>query len=324
MRRVWIALVAGLSLGQTPGVTPVPPPQDPSIRDPAAEALEDAYEEAAEQAAGVTPPAGFVIQQPLDRGAQPVLVPALPEGSAPIGAGEVAEQEAARVYQPIPSPLEQLEQEAAATGGSDEATGTDTTGAADPTTGTGATTGTPSQEATGGAGAAGTGGQPSPIQQELDQLRTRVQQLETELRARDEQLALNNQAVQQHIGTFQQRAVDVEQARQQRLTQIQTAGQWLLAADQALEIGELGVDNALALADRAFADVRAGAAQDGQGSVIVHADRARALIHRAREAASNRDVYGARLALQDAGLELRLAREASLPRQGTGNVLLTP
>jgi hypothetical protein len=501
MRRLWIALAAGLSLGQTPGVTPVTPPQDPSIRDPAAEALEDAYEQAAEDADGALAPPGYVIQQPLEEGAAPtVLTPTLPDGSAPVTAGQLANEEAAQVYQPIPSPLEAMEGEDAAMGGSgpvapsgadvaDTAapetspgpeyqttppgvpsgpTGTVTSGpettqpgAAGAGNQAGAATGTTAQDATGGAGAAGTapdtgaspapgdtgatgttpptgagdtrgatggsgmtgaapgtagpgsvptpgtgtggagtpgtgdatggagtpgtdatstnppgtigtppdaigtppgnppgtigtppgnppgtigtppgtggsgtagtaGGtarpapQPTPAQKEMAQLRDRVQLLEDELKTRDAELAQGTQAVQQQLDTFGQRAAEVEQARQQRLAQIQTAGQWMLAADQALEIGELDVGNALSLADRAFADVRASAARFGQGSVVVHAERARALINRAQEAAGNRDVYGARAALQDAGLALSLAREASLQRQGTGNVLLSP
>jgi hypothetical protein len=162
------------------------------------------------------------------------------------------------------------------------------------------------------------------MQQQLTQLQARVQQLETELKARDAELAESTATVQQHIDGFSQRAVEVEQARQLRLSQIQTAGQWLLAADEALQIGELGVGNALNLADTAFANVRASAAEYGQGNVVVHAERARALINRAQAAVGNRDVYGARLALSDAGIELSLARAASLERQGTGNVLLTP
>nr|WP_211193822.1 hypothetical protein [Pyxidicoccus fallax] len=411
MRRLWIALIAGLSLGQTSDVTP---PEDPSTRDPAAEALEEAYEEAARTAEGSRPPPGYIVQQPLDQGASPTIVgPALPDGSAPVPSGQVAQEEASQVYQPVPSPpMEALDGEDAAMGGSGSPTPAETApgpesqtpppgvpsgptgtqpgsaggGTAPPTPGAqpGAATGTTGQEATGGAGTAGTpapagqdasggtgatgtapgtgagstpgdtgapgtapstgtggagttgtagtgGGasaagaaQPSPTQQELAQLRERVQQLETELRERDETLDRNNQAVQQQLDTFGQRSVDVERARQRRLAQIQTAGQWMLAADQALESGELDVGNALSLADRAFADVRASAAQYGQGSVVVHAERARALINNALEAADNRDIYGARRALQDAGYELSAAREASLQREGTGNVLLNP
>ncbi|MFP2932206.1 hypothetical protein ACLESO_45015, partial [Pyxidicoccus sp. 3LG] len=187
--------------------------------------------------------------------------------------------------------------------------------------------------ATGGAGTAGTPGaagtaqaaaQPSPTEQELAKLRERVNQLETELETRGQDLDLRNQAVQLQVDTFGQRAAETEQARQQRLAQIQTAGEWMLAADEALESGEIGVDNALNLADAAFANVRDSAARYGQGSVIVHVERARALVNRARDAASNRDIYGARLALQDAGGELALARTANLQRQATGNVMLTP
>jgi len=412
--RLWIALAAGLSLGQTPGVTPVRPPQDPSIRDPAAEALTEAYERAAEEAEGARPPPGYIIQQPLNGGVAPmVLTPTLPDGSAPATEGQLANEETARVYQPLPSPWAATANEEAAIGGSGSPTfpsgadvadtaapepplgeddqttppgvtigptrpeftgpdgtqpgsaqtgvatqtrgpqaggtgqdatggagtagtsGQDATGGGAGTAGTsgqnarGGADGTSGQDATGGAGAAGTGTpqsspQPSPMQQQLTQLQARVQQLEAELKARDAELAESTATVQQHIDGFSQRAVEVEQARQLRLSQIQTAGQWLLAADEALQIGELGVGNALNLADTAFANVSASAAEYGQGNVVVHAERARALINRAQEAAGNRDVYGARLALSDAGIELSLARAASLQRQGTGNVLLTP
>ncbi len=163
-----------------------------------------------------------------------------------------------------------------------------------------------------------------PTEERLNQLRDRVQALEAELKASDAELTQNTQAVQQRVETFEQRAAEQERSRQQRLGLLQTAGQWLLAADLALEEGELDVGNALRLADRAFADVRASAAQYGQGTVILHAERARALINQAQNAAGNRDVYGARLALQDAGAELSQARAASLQRQATGNVMLNP
>ncbi|MFP2907013.1 hypothetical protein ACLESD_18600, partial [Pyxidicoccus sp. 3LFB2] len=117
------------------------PPQDPSIRDPAAEALEDAYERAAEEAEGARPPAGYVIQQPLDEGTSTfVLTPTLPDGSAPATAGQIASEEAAQVYQPLPSPWETTAEDEAAIGGSGSPTspsGTDVADTAAPETTTG-------------------------------------------------------------------------------------------------------------------------------------------------------------------------------------------
>ena len=87
--RLWIAIVAGLSLGQTQDVPPTPP-EDPSVRDPAAAALQDAYEQAAEEAAGARPPQGYVIQRPVDstQGGYD-FTPLLPDGTAPATSGEV-------------------------------------------------------------------------------------------------------------------------------------------------------------------------------------------------------------------------------------------
>lgn len=135
---------------------------------------------------------------------------------------------------------------------------------------------------------------------------------------------MRNQAVQLQVDTYGDRAVDVEQARQDRLTQIQTASQWMLAADTALEQGELDVVNALDIADNAFVDLRDSAEEDGQGTVVVHAERVRALLNLARNFVNNRDGYNARLALQEAGVQLSILRAANLERQATGNVLLNP
>jgi hypothetical protein len=149
-----------------------------------------------------------------------------------------------------------------------------------------------------------------------------VQELEHQMEQHDAEAAVRTQAVQQQVNGYEQRAYDAERERQQRLARIQAAGQWMLAADQALEQGELGVDNALSTADRDFAAVRSSASSAGQGLVVVHADRARALIAQARDAAQRSDIYAARIALQDAGYELSSARAASLDRPGTGNALL--
>ncbi|WP_342380830.1 hypothetical protein NVS55_14305 [Myxococcus stipitatus] len=159
---------------------------------------------------------------------------------------------------------------------------------------------------------------------EVEQLRQRVNQLETELSARDDAIEQNAQATQEQVDTFGNRAVETEQSRQQRLSMLQSAGEWMLAADAALQQGDNDVDNALDYADSAFADIRASASEFGQGNVTVHAERARALINLARDAAARSDTYAARVALQDAGMELSLARGASLGRSGTGNSLLTP
>ncbi|WP_141330681.1 hypothetical protein [Myxococcus sp. AB025B] len=159
---------------------------------------------------------------------------------------------------------------------------------------------------------------------EVAQLRARLDELEEELRARDDQIEQNAVATQQQVDTFGERAVETEQSRQQRLSALQSAGEWMMAADAAIQQGEDDVDDALDIADSAFAEIRQSAAAFGQGNVIVHADRARALLNLARDAAGRSDGYAARLALQEAGIELNLARGASLGRSGTGNSLLSP
>ncbi|NVJ25281.1 hypothetical protein HUW62_29055 [Myxococcus sp. AM011] len=165
---------------------------------------------------------------------------------------------------------------------------------------------------------------PTATDEEVAQLKARLQQVEEELKARDTQIEQSAQATQQQVDTFGERAVDTERSRQQRLSALQSAGEWMLAADAALQQGEDDVGNALDIADSAFADLRDSAAEFGQGTVIVHAERARALLNLARDAAGRSDTYSARLALQDAGVELSLARGASLGRSGTGNSLLSP
>ncbi|WP_434345303.1 hypothetical protein ACN6A1_24285 [Myxococcus virescens] len=450
---LWIAIAAGLGLGQLPDTPVMIPPEDPSIRDPAAAALQDANQQAAEEIEGRRPPAGYVYEAPEDASPRDfVLTPVLPDGAPPPMAGQVAAEEAAQRYEPVPSPLEALQQEQAAMGGSGQqpgddgtSTGQDTTGGATNgaggsgvtgqdvsgtggqqdvrgtgtsigNTGTGGAGTTGSQDGSGtppenavpaeqqnlgntgatGAQAApqqgtptgqsgtgttsavpspapatpafiggsepigrsepighsepigrsepigtpptvapvnnpmGTGGagtqsttQPTPTQQ-MEQLRERMKQLEAQLNERDADLTVRNQAVQLQVDTYGDRAVDVEQARQDRLAQIQTASQWMLAADTALEQGELDVVNALDTADNAFVDLRDSAEEDGQGTVVVHAERLRALLNLARNFVNNRDGYNARLALQEAGVQLNILRAANLERQATGNVLLNP
>ncbi|NPC73204.1 hypothetical protein HPP05_25985 [Corallococcus exiguus] len=160
--------------------------------------------------------------------------------------------------------------------------------------------------------------------EEVTRLRQRVADLEQEMEARDTRATERTQSVQTQVDTHEQRAYEAERARQQRLARIQSGGQWMLAADQALEQGEMNVDNALDIADEDFSVVRQSAAAFGQGNVVVQAERIRAQIAYARDAANRRDSYAARIALQSAGDDLRLARAASLERSGTSNSLLNP
>ncbi|NOK11178.1 hypothetical protein [Corallococcus exercitus] len=160
--------------------------------------------------------------------------------------------------------------------------------------------------------------------EELKALRQRIADLEQDLEARDTRATERTQAVQSQVDTHEQRAYQTERSRQQRLARIQSGGQWMLAADQALEQGELGVDNALGIADQDFSAVHQSASTDGQGNVVVQAERIRAQIALARDAAGRRDIYAARIALQNAGYMLQLARAANLERSGTSNSLLNP
>ncbi|RKG72693.1 hypothetical protein D7W79_27660 [Corallococcus exercitus] len=172
--------------------------------------------------------------------------------------------------------------------------------------------------------AQGTASNANAANEELKALRQRVADLEQDLEARDTRATERTQAVQSQVDTHEQRAYQAERSRQQRLARIQSGGQWMLAADQALEQGELGVDNALGIADQDFSAVHQSASTDGQGTVVVQAERIRAQIALARDAAGRRDIYAARIALQNAGYMLQLARAASLERSGTSNSLLNP
>ncbi|MFY1831064.1 hypothetical protein ACN47A_34450 [Myxococcus fulvus] len=212
------------------------------------------------------------------------------------------------------------------TGGSGPSTvpqSTDTQGTSVPQNNSGATNNTP-QSASGQQQTSATTSPPASNDTEVAQLRARLDALEEELKARDAEIEQNAVATQQQVDTFGERAVETEQSRQQRLSALQSAGEWMMAADAAIQQGEDDVDDALDIADSAFAEIRDSAASFGQGNVIVHADRARALLNLARDAAGRSDGYAARLALQEAGVELNLARGASLGRSGTGNSLLSP
>ncbi|QAT86914.1 hypothetical protein EJ065_5380 [Corallococcus coralloides] len=245
-----------------------------------------------------------------------------PSNAAPSGTGEA----------PLDTSSVTVQEPGTATGGA----GTAGTGAAAPSgaTAPAQTTQAP-QTAQGQAQATpqttqGAQGQPqtpqdaAAAQEEVTRLRQRIADLEQEMEARDTRATERTQAVQTQVDTHEQRAYEAERARQQRLARIQSGGQWMLAADQALEQGELNVDNALDIADEDFAVVRQSASAFGQGGVVVQAERIRAQIAFARDAANRRDIYAARLALQTAGEELRLARAASLERSGTSNTLLNP
>lgn len=249
---------------------------------------------------------------------------AAPSNAAPGGTGEA----------PLDTSSVTVQEPGTATGGA----GTAGTGAAAPSgaTAPAQTTQAP-QTAQGQAQAQaapqttqGAQGQPqtpqdaAAAQEEVTRLRQRIADLEQEMEARDTRATERTQAVQTQVDTHEQRAYEAERARQQRLARIQSGGQWMLAADQALEQGELNVDNALDIADEDFAVVRQSASAFGQGGVVVQAERIRAQIAFARDAANRRDIYAARLALQTAGEELRLARAASLERSGTSNTLLNP
>ncbi|RKH53312.1 hypothetical protein [Corallococcus llansteffanensis] len=233
-------------------------------------------------------------------------------GNVPLDSSQVTVQE------PAPGAAPTTE---TATGGSG-ATGTSGTAAPPPG---GVSSATAPDQATQAATAGppnANAAQPAASNEELTRLRERVAELEQEMEARDAVATERSQAVQSQVDEHEQRAYETERARQQRLARIQSAGQWMLAADQALEQGELGVDNALGIADQDFSVVRESASAAGNGMVVVHSERARAQIALARDAASNRDVYGARIALQNAGEELRLARAATLERPGSANALL--
>ncbi|RKG58721.1 hypothetical protein D7X30_14055 [Corallococcus sp. AB011P] len=269
---------------------------------------------------------------------------AAPSNVAPGGTGEA----------PLDTSSVTVQEPGTATGGAGAAgtTGTETATPPSATGGMGAAgtpgTGSVTPPATGGAGTAGTGttapsGTTAPAQapqgaqgqaqtpqdtaaakEEVTRLRQRIADLEQEMEARDTRATKRTQAVQTQVDTHEQRAYEAERARQQRLARIQSGGQWMLAADQALEQGELDVDNALDIADEDFSVVRQSASAFGQGGVVVQAERIRAQIAYARDAANRRDIYAARIALQSAGNELRLARAASLERSGTSNSLLNP
>ncbi|RKG71842.1 hypothetical protein [Corallococcus terminator] len=157
---LWIAIVAGLSLGQSQKVEPLPP-EDPSVRDPAAAALQDAYEQAADDADGARPPQGY-IQTPTDLAEGGYsLTPLLPDGRPPVSAGQVATQQSQTyVPPPVPTVFETQPLDTASpdqeTAPQEAQTGTGGAGAAGTSSTVGGTTAGQPETGAGAAGAAPT------------------------------------------------------------------------------------------------------------------------------------------------------------------------
>jgi hypothetical protein len=160
------------------------------------------------------------------------------------------------------------------------------------------------------------------VRQELAQLRTQVESLQSQLQAQQEESTARTGLVEQEILGMRERAEQQERLRIRRLELLGDASLWVLAADEALAVGELDISDALNEADEALAEVLESATETGQGQTVLLVENVRTRIAFALEAAGRRSVYEARWALYDAGWELRQARRHTLDRPDT--TVLTP
>lgn len=292
----WLAILLPLSmLGQvpSPGTEPVSPLPETDVLDPATREQRDAEEAARDEAETLDAPEGT-----------PSLLP----------------------------PRSQTEADAAALG-AEPGFG----GAGAPTEET-ATTETPPPETEGAPApqqeALGAQPLPPPEQatpeqnaRQLLELQAQVEALQQQLQAREEQLAQTTErteSLQQDMTALGSNAQELERLRQQRLALIQSVWQWLLAADTALEQGELDVTQALEQADLRVGDVIENASTTGQNETVANMLEVRRLIGVAQGAVANRDIYTARLALQDTSPHLDQARALALSESDVANAVPPP
>lgn len=153
--------------------------------------------------------------------------------------------------------------------------------------------------------------------QELEQLRARLEALQTDVEAQRQQDEERIQGLQQQQVAEQERAQELERLRQLRLASLQRAYDWLRTADQLLESGELDVGPAVASAQQELSTALSTAAEAGRGETTLLIERARGRLSIVDNAVSQRDIYPARLAIQTAGFELQQAWRLTLNRQGT-------
>ncbi|MCY1076214.1 hypothetical protein [Archangium lansingense] len=152
---------------------------------------------------------------------------------------------------------------------------------------------------------------------EVKKLRAQVELLQAELEAQQtaQQEDQNRlQSLEQQDATESARAQSLEALRQQRLASLQSGYRWMVTADQILEEGDFSVGPALTYARQDLSEALATAAESGWGDTVRFIDSALYRLAAAEQAVAQRDIYRARLNLQDAGFELRTAWRFSLQR----------
>lgn len=282
----WLALSLGLWLGQTPytGTEPVSPLPETDELDPATRELRDAREAAREEMETLETPTVTPPFLPPQTPAAPDAT-AAPQAPAPTDTGTTTEAATAGAAAP-----------------QTEAQGAPSTGELPP------------EELT-----------TEEVAKEVRELRTQVQQLQEQLKTREEEAAQEEertQALEEQQAEMQARAQQLEALRQERLALLASAYEWVLAADTALSVGELDVDYALAQASQALADAQGNAETAGRGETVQLMRSARSRLAYAMDQLDQRNTYYARLALQDLGWELRIARDRALARPDVS--LVTP
>jgi TolA-binding protein len=159
--------------------------------------------------------------------------------------------------------------------------------------------------------------QRGPTTQELEQLRARLEALQADVETQRQQDEARIQSLQQQQRLQQERAQALEGLRQQRLASLQRAYDWLRTADQLLESGELDIGPAVASAQRELSTALDTAAEAGRGETTLLIEQALERLSTVDNAVSQRDLYPARMAIQNAGFELQQAWRLTLNRQGT-------
>jgi hypothetical protein len=154
---------------------------------------------------------------------------------------------------------------------------------------------------------------------EVKQLRAQVELLQAELEAQRTQQQQDQsrvQSLEEQQATENARAQTLEQLRLQRVERLSSGYQWMITADQLLEEGDFSVGPALTSARQDLSEALATAAETGRGETVNLIENALGRLTYAEQSVEQRDVYQARLQLQEAGFALHQAWRLSLQRPG--------
>jgi hypothetical protein len=151
---------------------------------------------------------------------------------------------------------------------------------------------------------------------EVKQLRAEVELLQARLEAQQQEHQNRLQSLEQQEAAENARAQALEDLRQQRLALLRSGYRWMVTVDQLLEEGDFSIGPALTYARQDLSEALASAAETGRGQTVRLIGSALDRLATLEEAVEQRNLYQARLQLQDAGFELQEAWRLSLQRQG--------